>query len=110
LKLPRHSKCKHCGNCCGIIPLSPEELQCIRNYIDQHRDIEINAHNDTCPFKNDNKALHCNIYEVRPLICRLMGISNEVRCPYGNSAYINGRATMRGRKLAETIFLNEVDW
>lgn len=69
-------KCKECGSCCaGVLPLSNEEIEKIKKYIKENNIKANNSNNifsknfqDICPFLNkDNK---CNIYEVRPEICR----------------------------------------
>lgn len=34
-----------------------------------------------CPLLDKNKS--CTIYEIRPLICRLFGLTKILRCPFG---------------------------
>lgn len=36
----------------------------------------------TCPFLNPHTG-QCEVYEVRPLICRLWGVVKSMRCPFG---------------------------
>ena len=71
-------KCSQCGQCCGdILPLSQKEIDQIRRYIRKHNIAEevhrpptVNPVNDyTCPFRNE-MLKKCNIYEIRPMICR----------------------------------------
>ena len=33
-----------------------------------------------CPMLSGN---HCNVYAIRPLICRLWGLTPKMRCPWG---------------------------
>ena len=71
----KDGKCVSCGNCCtAILPVTKEELKAIKRYIKRKHikpvvhprkaDIDL-----TCPFRNDAEK-KCNIYEVRPTICR----------------------------------------
>lgn len=70
----KDGKCVSCGNCCtAILPVTKEELKAIKRYI-KRKHIKpvknINVDLDlTCPFRNDTEK-KCNIYEVRPAICR----------------------------------------
>lgn len=70
------SSCKNCGNCCAnILMLSKEEVSNIKGYITKNNIELINRNHvglkedvNICPFlSKDNR---CNIYEVRPSICR----------------------------------------
>ena len=72
-----NGNCSNCGECCSdILPLSSRDITRIKNYLKNHR---IERHNLTncfirynfcCPFRND-KERKCDIYEVRPEICRV---------------------------------------
>lgn len=78
-----------CWNSCGPIDMSDAERQRIR----ETHDIEI------VPFTHvaaemwdDDSPLHCKalgplhqckVYEVRPLICRVWGIADSMRCDHG---------------------------
>lgn len=71
--------CSGCGECCSdFLPLSDQEIKTIRNYlkvnpIKPHRNVYALLRQPTadmtCPFR-DNVSKKCDIYEVRPLICR----------------------------------------
>lgn len=70
----KDGKCVSCGNCCtAILPVTKEELKAIKRYIKRkHIKPVKNSNVDldlTCPFRN-NTEKKCNIYEVRPTICR----------------------------------------
>ncbi len=74
--------CKRCGKCCGPHFVSPKERLTIRDYLKQH-DMEERPHTsiyEYCPYLENNT---CLIYPVRPLICRLMGITELLPCPEG---------------------------
>ena len=74
-----NGKCSNCGECCGsILPVTKKEIKRIKAYVRKHN---IKPHkNDvapavemvidlTCPFRNE-KEHKCDIYNVRPLICK----------------------------------------
>ena len=70
--------CSGCGECCtDLLPLTVTELERIKKYVDEHH-LSENRHTMfwnpntidlTCPFRND-KTQKCEIYPVRPKICR----------------------------------------
>lgn len=69
-----NGKCVSCGNCCtALLPVTKEEIKAIKRYIKRkHIKPVENSNVDfdfTCPFRNDEKKI-CNVYEVRPTICR----------------------------------------
>lgn len=75
----KDGKCSQCGECCSdLLPLSTDEIKRIKAYMKahtvkmHHRNFPImqNQFVDlTCPFRNDAEK-KCEIYEVRPMICR----------------------------------------
>lgn len=72
-----NGKCSNCGECCSdILPISKKDIERIREYLKNHK---VERHNNpncftqydfTCPFRN-NLQHKCDIYEVRPEICRV---------------------------------------
>lgn len=70
-----NKKCSRCGECCGIfIPVTDEEIKIIKKYVKQKNIVPEDRVNDNnvelrCPFFNV-KEYKCNIYEVRPFVCR----------------------------------------
>lgn len=71
-------KCSNCGNCCvDLLPLTKNELERLRRYarehnLKEHRQAPFwdpNATDLTCPFRNQHTQ-KCEVYPVRPLICR----------------------------------------
>ncbi len=74
----------HCGKCCGILYPGLAELRNIKQWCQQHR---VEFHDFTmdigadCPYLMADKC--CRIYPVRPLLCRIHGVSEEkrLRCP-----------------------------
>ncbi len=83
-----NGKCTQCGKCCGnLLPMTNEEISIIRKYIKRHS-IKEHRHllplaepiiDMTCPFLNDDKKTEkCDVYRVRPRICR-----DFICCPSG---------------------------
>ena len=70
----KDGKCVSCGNCCtAVLPVTTEEIKAIKRYI-KRKHIKPVKHSNvdfdfTCPFRNDAEK-KCNVYEVRPAICR----------------------------------------
>ena len=71
-----HFSCKHCGNCCSnLLPLSQSEIQNIKAFILEHNiqpvqhEKDFDGYDATCPFLNEDNR--CNIYNIRPLICKV---------------------------------------
>ncbi len=71
-------KCSNCGQCCSdMLPLTEGELRRIKRYAEEHHLKEHrqapfwdpNATDMTCPFRNQ-QTKQCDIYPVRPQICR----------------------------------------
>ena len=76
-----NGECSQCGGCCSNrLPLTDSEIRSIKHYINLHK---IKPHvvgipiantsiiDITCPFlATDRQTNRCNIYEVRPSICR----------------------------------------
>jgi hypothetical protein len=93
--IPEHKKCIGCGQCCGPIFISDLEDKAIKEYVkkmdiftkqrlkNQKKDIY------TCQFRDKLKN-NCAIYPVRPLICKLFGVTRGMQCPQGNTCEING--------------------
>lgn len=82
LLLPTMQGCHNCGECCGPAHATPEEAAVIGEYItangigwQEQPDVQ------RCGFLRgrDNQ---CAIYPVRPLICRMFGVVEEMPCSY----------------------------
>lgn len=64
--------CSNCGECCSdFLHLSDDEIERINNYLKEYK---LPQHqkglNTKCPFRNDLFG-KCDIYSVRPHICRI---------------------------------------
>lgn len=71
-------KCSNCGQCCAdMLPVSKKEMNKIKHYVRKHnikpylRTVVLaeKTVDFRCPFRDDSKK-QCNIYDVRPEICR----------------------------------------
>lgn len=91
-------KCKgFCKDTCGSVDMHPEERRAIKE-----RGVTIPPHAKNlkvwretgdmpmCPALTPEGA--CSVYEVRPMICRTWGVSEDAPCPYG--------CEMEGEKLS----------
>lgn len=86
--IPKHFRCTNCGRCCGPVVISSKEKKAIDKYISKNN-IKFKMHKDPliCGFRQDSK---CAIYEVRPILCRLFGVTKGMECKNGNSHNIDG--------------------
>ena len=67
--------CKEgCHDCCGPVNFSKEELSRI-----EKRPF-LNFDSLKCQYVGKNG---CEIYEERPIMCRLFGAVEDLRCPHG---------------------------
>lgn len=99
LNIPKHTNCINCGECCGVVPALPEEINVIRRYISDNGISPVKRADKTiCPFRDD-KHKKCLIYPVRPVVCRLFGVTKGImQCPNGNSAEIDDIKFMPKKK------------
>lgn len=109
-------KCSQCGSCCSdFLPVGKHELKRIRDYVKKHeikqrkhcapfaQKIEIDM---VCPFRN-NDDKRCEIYPVRPAICR------DFRCDKPKKGIWADRAKYESRfsvvSMRETFFWEETE-
>jgi Fe-S-cluster containining protein len=114
MHIPAHTTCRNCGQCCGVIPASKAELTAIQQFVKDHPHIKqrlasVGDEPLQCPFR-DSEAEKCLIYPVRPVVCRLMGVCNGMKCEHGNSADIDGSVFLQGGNLDDYIILNTINW
>jgi Fe-S-cluster containining protein len=78
-----------CQECCGPIGMSPEEVRRIEDAVDTDGiegitdpESEVTMLMElVCPLLDWKGA--CSVYEHRPFICRLWGLTEDMKCPYG---------------------------
>jgi hypothetical protein len=66
-----------CHSSCSYIGMSEAEYRRIK----RETGIEIEMYQSPCPALDF--AGRCSIHELRPLICRLYGATERLRCPWG---------------------------
>lgn len=73
MKIPEGMKCLDgCTDCCGPIPFNKWEWSQVKD--------KRSANSIDCPYSIQGK---CDIYDDRPLICRLYGTVEDLQCPHG---------------------------
>lgn len=92
-----NGKCSNCGECCSdYLPVSRDDIARIHRYVEkhgikEHRNNVVNAGIDlTCPFR-DNVNRRCDIYPVRPGICR------EFKCDYSPTKIAHNKGIFHER-------------
>ncbi len=71
---------KKCHGACGPIGLFPAEVARIEAALGM-RFPAVDMHTLTCPMLTAGNR--CGIYPLRPLVCRLYGAVEQMRCPHG---------------------------
>lgn len=96
-----NGKCSKCGNCCiPWLPITKEEYKTIKDYIDKNKIESVNLlegknfHLDCC--FHDRKNHKCNIYEVRPEVCKNFICSKSFEQVDKDRKYYDARAEING--------------
>jgi Fe-S-cluster containining protein len=83
-----------CADSCGPIAATALEAERMRTAAG-FKPLTLDAETLTCGYL---QAGRCAVYDVRPLICRLWGAADGMRCPHGcEPSRVVGRA--EGRRL-----------
>jgi len=110
--IPRHENCSNCGKCCGPVPVTTEEIELIRRYLGDHpearKSTKSKRDHQSCVFRDEDEK-KCTIYPVRPMICRLMGVTKGMTCANGNTHEIDGRPFVK-KKPAGIWMVNSIEW
>lgn len=96
--------CSNCGECCSdILHLSKREINRIDEYLKTHKIKQNNkgANIIKCPFRNDI-VKKCEIYEVRPDICKIFKCDKSPEEAYKNREFTN--FNKKPRSMAELFF------
>jgi Fe-S-cluster containining protein len=72
-KIPKSICTEGCFDCCI------NSVQFAREEAERAGERECGEYNGICPFL-DEKNKKCGIYENRPLVCRIYGVSEIMRC------------------------------
>ena len=82
-------KCSKCGECCGrVLPITDKEIKNIKKYI-KGKKLKIypasqktclsEIVNFNCPFLDPDAENKCQIYPVRPKICKVYTCRDQVQ-------------------------------
>lgn len=74
-----------CGECCGFAPCNEEEFQRIRDYC-KNNEVVPKRQGSKCPLYQDGK---CQVYLVRPWVCRLFGHTEKMECCKGYNTNVS---------------------
>jgi len=92
-------KCRNCGDCCGPIPITEDELNRIKTALSEIEPAEIDRvkaqeRGDLTCILRDTENKRCLVYRVRPFLCREFGHVSGMKCPQ------NPRVPFKSRFLA----------
>lgn len=80
--------CSTChAECCGPVPLSPQRLKMINRFVAKIDTYEISRlaaqkrGELNCGFL-DKENHRCAIYPVRPELCQIYGMTEDLQCPH----------------------------
>lgn len=114
----KDGKCSRCGECCTpFIPITNKEYKTIKKYIEKNNieceeQVEGNNVYIKCCFYN-RKEKKCNIYEVRPEVCRRFKCCNSMQQINARRKYFNDRADINkaGTKIQgmDELFYGKLD-
>ena len=68
-----------CEECCGPVYMSRAEWDRIKIKVG-HTPAPVDGGSLVCPMLKNHR---CTVYKVRPLICRLWGMMEAMKCPHG---------------------------
>jgi len=109
-KLTNHTilgNCSNCGNCCSdILHLNNKEIKQIDNYLKTHKLQQHNKgeNNMMCPFRNETLK-KCDIYEVRPDICKIFKCDKSPEEAWVNREFTN--FNKKPRSMSELFFKDD---
>jgi len=80
-------RCDGCGKCCGPVPVFEHEYVKILKYVTDH-EIPLKQQGLACPLYQDKR---CQVYEIRPFLCRIFGHTSRMLCLNGNNSVLPDR-------------------
>lgn len=103
-EIPERPECIGCGECCGPVKLTREEMlpivrmitrrglwpQVAKNMIRSENDKTVDGKDrNTCPLLEiedaslETRKTRCMVYSKRPIVCRLYNNVQDMKCPRG---------------------------
>jgi hypothetical protein len=81
-QIPKSTCDPNCGACCGILYPSLAEIRAVKEYCaTKNKPYKDFVMVGDCPYLMADKS--CEIYSVRPFLCRILGVSTSIPCPLG---------------------------
>jgi len=83
--------CVSCGGqCCGPVPLNPSRTRSIQRAIDKlPREEFVRLSSQPRTYLDcglyDVEMKRCSVYEARPELCKVYGLTRDLQCPYSPS-------------------------
>jgi len=106
-QIPESTCPLHCGECCGILYPSLAEIAAIKEWCrihhQEYKDFNMILGLD-CPYLAPDKR--CEIYPVRPFLCRIMGVSVDIPCPLKKCRTAKLLNSPQSRALYKGIYLH----
>jgi hypothetical protein len=103
-------ECNRCGGCCGPVGVTREELDSITEFCHEQGIGWAECSPFDCGFLD--KHNDCLIYEVRPFICRIYGVTKQVTCPVfprlGTQDFPPSKAREMGYVKEDMVLLSEI--
>jgi Fe-S-cluster containining protein len=87
VKLPVMRCDSGCGDCCGLAPVTDQEYKHVVEYAQQNGITPLEQ-GVTCPFYQKGT---CQVYPVRPLVCRIFGHTEKLPCSRGYNTNLPDR-------------------
>lgn len=76
-ELPKIDCKQQCSESCGPVFMTRVEWQSVCRVVGEERKGDADL---TCPILEEGL---CSAYEVRPMLCRLWGVVESMKCPWG---------------------------
>jgi uncharacterized protein len=78
--IPKSTCPPNCGACCGILYPSMAEIRNVKEWLaSKNKPYKDFVMVSDCPYCSLDKS--CEIYPVRPFLCRILGTSVDLPCP-----------------------------
>ena len=111
---PELEGCLNCGVCCGMVPISPTQIQSIKDYLlvnPKAKEFALTRlfNTERCVFR-DNESRKCLIYPARPYVCRAFGVTDAptAHCRFAKSTKIAKYNPPEECHISKLRLINEV--
>lgn len=80
-----------CGDCCGFAPCTEQEYRKVL-WVAKCQGVTPKLQGQVCPYYQGDR---CQVYEARPLACRLFGHQRAMRCSRGYNTNVSDEQGQR---------------